>query len=401
MRICLFMPRLRPNSLGWQVYQDLASAITARGHELDLVTVGSNGPDESRHGVHLRHAPAWRRIGQYLAPGLRTRLLLPDAVALWRYLRDHGHEIEILHVESAYPDGAAAAVAVLASRWRGKLVLKPMGDDVLVAAHASYGFRRFALPRILVAWTLRRADVIRCSSPLVLQQVMDIGTRALTRVIPICVTRQTIEAADESADARSIRKRRARAAFDAEKGASGGAVIVTLGRLHPFKGIDVLIEALALLPRARLFVAGPSLQIKPLGDYAEHLARMADEVGVHARVDFLGPVDPAVSIDLLAAADVVAIPSHVESHNKVAIEAAAVGTPFVVTETTGIAASVPQEGVGVVVPPADARALARALRKVLDGSWQHRPAEAAQFARRYAPERIAAELIDLYETALA
>ena len=400
MRIVMFMPRLRPNSLGWQVYQDLGSAIVALGHDFRLLTVGPNGEDVGDRAIHLSHSGGWRRLGRISAGVFRTRFLLPDAAALRNHLLDHGHEVEILHVENAYPDGAAATVAASSSGWGGKFVLKPMGEDVLVAARAHYGFRRFIVPRVLVSWALRRADAVRCSSLLVQEQTTAIGTRGVSRVIPICVTEQVSAAAEESTEERARRKQSARAALDKERGTSGEPVIVALGRLHPFKGIEVLIEAFASLPTGRLLVAGPSLTVKPLGDYGEHLARIAAQMGVRARVEFLGPVAPAASIDLLAAADVVAIPSHVESHNKVAIEAAAVGTPFVVTDTTGIAAAVPDEGVGVVVRPADPQVLARALSDVLDGHWRHRPVKAASFAKRYAPGVIAKELIDLCEAVL-
>ena len=396
----MFMPRLRANSLGWQVYQDLGSAIVSLGHDFRFLTVGLDGQDMDGHAIHLNHSRGWKHLGRVSASALRTRLLLPDAAALRRYLLNHGDEVEILHVENAYPDGVAALAAASLSGWKGKLVLKPMGEDVLVVPQAHYGFRRFMLPRALVSWALWRADAVRCSSSLVQTEVAAIGIRGVSRVVPICVTNQTVAAAEESVEARTHRKQSERAALDKELGTFGEPVIVTLGRLHPFKGLEVLIEALALLPKGRLVVAGPSLTVKPVGDYTEHLVRLATDMGVRGRVNFLGPVAPTASINLLAAADVVAIPSHFESHNKVAIEAAAVGTPFVVTETTGVAAAVPDEGIGVVVPPASPKALALALSQILDKHWRHNPMRASAFAERYAPGVIAKELLDLYKTIL-
>jgi len=398
MRIRMFMPGLKPDSLGWQVYQDLGDAIRAQGHDFLLLTVGTSGQDSDGNAVRLEESGLSSRLGRLTSFAFKTRTLLPAAAALRRYLSRSGDEVEILHVEDAYPNGAAAAMAGVTSRWRGKLVIKPMGEDVLVVGRARYGFRRYALPRTLVSWVLRRADAVRCSSALVERVVTSIGVRGETRIIPICVTNATIGAAGEPADERSRRRKRARAAVDSRFNTEGQPLIMAMGRLHPFKGLDVLVAAMAELPEAKLLIVGPSLSLASFGDYAGYLKDRAEALGVSERVSFAGPVAPPGNLEMLAAADVVAIPSHLESHNKVAIEAAAVGTPFVVTDTTGIAAAVPETGVGIVVPPDNPVALAWGLGEILNGRWMHDSGAAADFVRRYAPQQIASELVQLYES---
>jgi len=398
MRIRMFMPGLKSDSLGWQVYQDLGDAIRAQGHDFRLLTVGTSGQDSDGNSVMLEESGLSSRLGRLTSFAFKTRTLLPAAAALRRYLARSDDEVEILHVEDAYPNGAAAAMAGVTSRWRGKLVIKPMGEDVLVVDRARYGFRRYALPRALVSWVLRRADAVRCSSALVERVVTSIGVRGETRIIPICVTNATIGAAGEPAGERSRRRERARAAVDSRFNAEGRPLIMAMGRLHPFKGLDVLVAAMAELPEAKLLIVGPSLSLAPFGDYAEYLKDRAEALGVSERVSFAGPVVPPGNLEMLAAADVVAIPSHLESHNKVAIEAAAVGTPFVVTDTTGISAAVPEAGVGIVVPPDNPAALAWGLGEILSGRWMHDSGAAADFVRRYAPQQIASELLMLYES---
>jgi len=398
MRIRMFMPGLRPDSLGWQVYQDLGDAIRAQGHDFRLLTVGVSKQDPDSSAVQLEESRLSLRLGRLSSFAFKTRTLLPAAAALRRYLVQCGDEAEILHVEDAYPNGAAAAMAAVASRWRGHLVIKPMGEDVLVVDRAQYGFRRHALPRALVSWVLRRANAVRCSSALVERVVKSIGVRGETRIIPICVTNATIEAAGESADERSQRRERARAAVDSRFNTAGSPLIMAMGRLHPFKGLDVLVAAMKELPEAKLLIVGPSLSLPSFGDYAEYLRDRAEALGVNERVSFAGPVAPPGNLEMLAAADVVAIPSYLESHNKVAIEAAAVGTPFVVTETTGIAAAVPASGVGIVVRSDNPGALAWGVGEIINGRWMHDSGAAADFVRRYAPKQIASELLMLYES---
>ena len=82
--------------------------------------------------------------------------------------------------------------------------------------------------------------------------------------------------------------------------------------------------------------------------------------------------------------------------NRVCVEAAAVGTPFVVTETTGVAGWLPGAGVGLVVPPANPPALAAALQQIVTGGFARDAEQSVQFVRRFAPDRVAAELVELY-----
>lgn len=398
MRIHLFLPGVTRGGLVWDLYHDLCEGVRAHGHEVEFVTMRRDGDAAVEdHTTLVSSSTAWRWLGRSAGPVLRTQALLSYAGALASHLRRRGADIDVLHVENVYPDGAAAVVGMRAAGWNGPLLVKPMGEDVLVVAHAAYGFRRYPIPRMLVSKVLRRAAGVRCASPLILETVREIGAAGPTRLIPVNVNQSATAAAEESKDARALRRRTARATLDAKLGTSGQRLIVSLARLHPFKGLDVLIEALAQIPDATLLIAGPSLQIRGYGNYADYLSDLAISVGARERVHFLGSLPPKRALELLAAADVAAVPSHLEAHNKVCVEAAAVGTPFVVTETTGVSAYVPADGVGIVVPPRNSTALSWALTEILQGHWQPDRTAAAGWAQGFGPRRIGAQLCDFYE----
>jgi len=255
-------------------------------------------------------------------------MLLAWALALARYLRREGARLDVLYTLIAYPHGAAAALGIAWSGWKGRFVVMPGGEDLLVAEAASFGFRRFPVPRRLVGWALRRADAICCQSPAIREVVSAYRPSGASRVIPDNVDAEVIALANESATGRGLRRARARSTIDAELGTRGAPLALALGRLHPVKGFDRLIDLLPGLPH-RLVVAGPSLQIKGFGDVATTLRARARALGVDDRVSFTGPVPLEKSFELLAAADVLAIPSHCEGMPKVAVEAAALCTPFV------------------------------------------------------------------------
>jgi glycosyltransferase involved in cell wall biosynthesis len=140
----------------------------------------------------------------------------------------------------------------------------------------------------------------------------------------------------------------------------GHPLVLAVGRLHPQKGYDVLIEALPLLGDAVVAVAGDG----PLR--AELEARAP-------QVRWLGRREDVA--DLYAAADVVVLPSVWEARSLTAQEALRAGRPLVATDV-GDTASLVRDG-AVLVPSGDPVALGTAVRRLLD-----HPDEAAELARR-------------------
>jgi len=415
MRIAMFMPSLGPDALGWKVHQDFAEAVEELGHQFLMLTTprpvdglqggrraARKGDDGDRQGgdgdvVVLPVPSSSALVAELARPLLRTRQLLPAAAALAPWLREHGDEVDVLHLEVAYPHGTAGMMGARRAGWRGPVALTPMGEDVLVVRDRSYGMRRHLLPAALVRRTLRGAAALRCISPLFERHIAALSPHNPRRVIPLNISAEAATAATMDDDERARFRAVARTAVDKEFGTAGRPIVLSFGRLHPFKGIDFLIEAAAAIGDATVLVIGPSAVVRPFGDVAASLERKAAQVGVSDKVNVAGPVHPGRALEVLAAADVVVVPSPLESLNKVCMEAAAVGTPFVVTETTGISAWVPDEGVGIVVPPRNTPTIAWAIEEIIGGRFIHDAGAAARFARRFTPQRIAAEVMDFYD----
>jgi glycosyltransferase involved in cell wall biosynthesis len=136
----------------------------------------------------------------------------------------------------------------------------------------------------------------------------------------------------------------------------GDLLILTLSRLAPDKGIDHLIEAAAILPlaehRIRIVIAGD-------GPNRARLEQRARSLGVTDRVTFLGYRQDVA--DLLAACDLVVLPSLREGLSMSLLEAMAAGKPIIAT-SIGSQIEVASHGdMARLVPPADAPALAEAI----------------------------------------
>lgn len=136
---------------------------------------------------------------------------------------------------------------------------------------------------------------------------------------------------------------------------------VAVGRLSPEKGLDVLLDALALDTDP----PGQRLHVALIGDGPER-DRLAERVRclhLHERVHLVGHSDTVG--DYLTAADLVVLPSRSEGIPNVALEAMALGRPLVATAVGGTPEVVPDGIAGLLVPPEDPAALAQAMRRVL------------------------------------
>lgn len=175
---------------------------------------------------------------------------------------------------------------------------------------------------------------------------------------------------------------------------AGRRIVFCSGRVQPYKGMQTLVDALALL-RAE-GVENVELAIAGDGPYLRELRGIAARRGMD-NVHFLGRRRDVPA--LLAGATVAVVPSlWEEAFGLAVVEAMAAGVPLVATRTGGIPELVEDGETGLLVPPGDARALADALRGLLaDPARREALALHAQSAarRRFSLERAAADLYAL------
>ena len=180
--------------------------------------------------------------------------------------------------------------------------------------------------------------------------------------------------------------------------AEDALVVGTIGRLSEQKGHRYLIEAAPALLGAR---ASAHLLIVGDGDQMEPLKAQAAALGVAARVTFAGHRTDVPA--LLGALDVFAISSTYEGTPLALFEAMAAGKAIVSTAVDGCR-EVLEDGVtGLLVPPRDPAALAKALGRVLDDALLRRSLadEARRASTRYDIRSCVAAMEALYDEVLA
>lgn len=150
-------------------------------------------------------------------------------------------------------------------------------------------------------------------------------------------------------------------------GVGGDIVVLSTGRLAQQKGLEYLIRAIPLLGEG---LAPIKVLIAGEGDLRRELEALTSELGVDARVRFLGFRSDVP--DLLAACDLVVLPSLWEGLSVSLLEAMAAGKP-VVTTSIGSNVEVTDNGdVALLVPPRNPSALANSIgRLVADDGLRH------------------------------
>lgn len=168
-------------------------------------------------------------------------------------------------------------------------------------------------------------------------------------------------------------------------------LLLYVGRLMPWKGVDSAIQALASIPNATLLIAGD-------GEERGKLEQLATQLAVRDRVRFLGVVPrndlPRLysSVDLLLATSFAS-----ETFGISLVEAQACGLPVVATRFGGFPEVIDEGRTGLLVPPRDHQAMATAVSSLLDDP--SRRAAMAQSAPAWASQFLWHSVVDRVEIA--
>lgn len=217
-------------------------------------------------------------------------------------------------------------------------------------------------------------------------------SRALARSLEPYAASRTIEVVPNTVDTEIFRPP------DAQVAGDGTYTVAAVAGLRPHKAIGCLIAAFAEAfgddPRTRLLIAGDGPERRALGAQAALTA-------ARRRVRLLGALHSREQVrELLWQADVLVVPSLVETFGVVLVEAMSTGLPVVATASGGPDEIVTRE-TGLLVPPGDVPALAGALRRMRAEPGRFVP----EAIRAYAVERydfgvVGARLAGIYRQVL-
>lgn len=182
---------------------------------------------------------------------------------------------------------------------------------------------------------------------------------------------------------------------------SDDPIIVAVGNVRWFKGIDVLVQAAALVcrefPSARFLIVGGDYE----PEYSKPIHELVRKLGLETNVIFSGLSDSVISI--LKASQIFCLLSRTEGFSNAILEAMACSLPCVVTDVGGNAEAI-QDGVsGYVVQPENAELAAQRLLSLLGDPFKiakmgsHARADAED---KFAANKMVSNLASFYESLL-
>jgi glycosyltransferase involved in cell wall biosynthesis len=340
---------------------EAAEELTARGHAVEVVTNALLAPSPRGYPLHWVSRRLPRGVRHARAAGL---------------VAQRGR-----HADVIYSTGMVGRSALGAALARTPVVQK-LTSDPTYERSIRYGLYGGALDAFQHAGGVR-LRALRAVRNLALRRAARIvipseSLRAIALAWGVAPERVEVlpnpVEAPAALDERDVLRRRH---------GLDGPTLVFAGRLSVQKAVDVMLDALARVDGVRLVLAGD-------GPDAAQLRARARELGLNGRARFLGPQPRATVFELLRAADAVVLSSKWENFPHVLVEALAVGTPVIATDTGGVAEIVRDGENGVLVAPGDAEALARAIEHYLaDGDLRARLTAAARGSvERFSRDRI-------------
>lgn len=318
--------------------RSLAEAQVARGHEVSVLTTNLGArSDVARIG-------GVKRIRAGRIATIASTPISPAMVARLRRI-----ETDIVHLHFPYPAGEITNLLVGRAR------------RTIITYHSDIVRQR----RILQIYTpllrhvLRTADrIIATSAPYLRSSPFLRAVQDRCAVVPLGI--DLARFAEPSRDAAAVR---------AAAGVPAATPLVLfVGVLRYYKGLDTLISAMALIPDAHLVIVGD-------GPMRNAITSMAAQMGLTSRVTLTGQVDDATLSAWYSAGDLFVLPSNVraEAFGTAILEAMAAGLAVVSTEVGSGTSWVNQHGVtGTVVAPQAPRELADAIRELIENPARRR-----------------------------
>ena len=395
--------------------RDFAAAVAEQGHQVTVLTQRTSAADaepetsvpgqsDSQPGVNVRTFD-WSGGRRPLASLRLSRLR--DAWLMLRLMRNGGRALAALHAEQNF-DHLLAMWAVPAGVWARQLqrsggvpyTVWCLGSDIW-----TYG--KLPVLRWIVGRVLRAADHVFADG---LQLAEDAERLAGREVRFLASSRRLVSAGggEETPPAAGVTGE-GEAAGDASgvpppapplprggnADAASGPRFLFLGRYEPVKGVDVLLEAMAMF--ARRHPTG-HLQLLGGGSLEATIRDRVAQPDLQGRVSVGGYADAATAVAHLHACHVVVIPSRMESIPIVLSDAVQLGRPVIVTDVGDMGRLLRETPAGLFVPPEDPAALCHAMEEIDRRPRGDLAAACSELAAKFDIQQVARQWLEAVAT---
>lgn len=367
MNICFLTTSFLPEIGGMEIVIDrLASELKSMGHDPVVVA------QLPRPGIEIPSFPY--RLKHYSR--LRSSVWFLNKIKRCVLREYNKSPIDIIHAQMAYPSGYIAC-----------LLKKKLNIPVVITSHQG-DFRRYSKRAITakrMRWALEFADASTGVSEQIKNAIDTFtGNKANSFVIPNGVDKPDSFSGQGQCP-------------DAYKHLAKDSFVLTLGRLHKYKGLDVLIETLENLAKDGVDV--PNLVIAGDGREGESLKKQSIEAGLASKIIFTGAVFGEEKHWLLKNCRFFLQPSRAEGMPLTVLEAMSYGKAVIGTAISGMCDLVKDSENGLLVQPESSEQLAKAIKKLLQNSELTKACgeKAYSVAEQYAWSNITERYLEIYQ----
>jgi glycosyltransferase involved in cell wall biosynthesis len=330
LKIAQICPRYSPDIGGVETHvKEISERLVKAGHDVEVITTDSTGKLNKKETINGVKVIRFRSFAPgnayYFAPQIST------------YLRKHNYDVIHAHSYHAFPAFFASL-----SRNSGKFIFTPHYHryghtalrDLLHKPYRLFGKRIFS-----------RADSVICVSEYEKKLVeSDFEVAAKTVKIPNGINLKELE---------NLKQR----GKDSKKKTEREKLLLYVGRLEEYKGVQYIIKSLPELQDFRLRIVGK-------GPYEAELRNMESSSGVEGRVEWLKDLSRKELLECYADADIFLMLSSHEAYGITVAEALAAGTPCIVAKGSALEEFVNGKNCIGIENPVSKEKVSRALMEI-------------------------------------
>lgn len=183
-------------------------------------------------------------------------------------------------------------------------------------------------------------------------------------------------------------------------------ILLFVGRIERLKGLDTLLESVAVVTRTcagrnlKVLIVGGGGQTRDENEEIRRIWQLHQDLNLEEHIEFIGSKSQQLLPLYYSAADITVMPSHYESFGMVAVESMASGTPVIASNVGGLSYTVKDRLTGYLVPEENHFVLAEQVHHLLKNPQEREQLgrQAAEHALQYSWSNIATQIADVYDT---
>lgn len=296
----------------------LCEALSNAGHDVTVFTTTANGKEELNVTPGKKYNIEGVRV-IYFARIFKDPFYI--STALWKYLSHHYKEYDAVHIHSWW-NMIVMGAAFICKRKKVKFILSPHGmlsDYILKNSNKFFKW----LSYFAFGKSLLKASVFHATSDAEFEECKKLIPGWDGFMIPNVVWLPQL---------------------NVSKPSNKDFTIIFLSRIHPKKGVELLMKAVSLVHPA------PVLKIAGIGDekYLQKLRQKAKRLNIEKNIEWLGWQNREEKFEALMQADLFALTSYNENFGNVVIESLHAGTPVLISRGTGLSNFIAEHNYGWV-----------------------------------------------------